>query len=88
MVWILEHQKRYEEAMTYCDKAIEINPNFFYTLSYKGKLLYDLGRFSEALVYYDKALKLSPDDRRALHFRNKIANKFEKLKKKPFPIKF
>jgi len=47
-----------------------------------------LGRFPEALIYYDKALKLSPKDRRAIYYRNKIANKFEKLKKKPFPIKF
>ena len=71
MVWLLEHEKQYGEALVYCNKALEFDPGYVYAISYKGKLLYLLGRYEDALACYDGALKLDPlPDRDLLSDKN------------------
>jgi tetratricopeptide (TPR) repeat protein len=84
MVWVLAHQKKHEAALIYCDKAIEIEPEYVYALSYKGLLLFECGKLDEALKYYDRALKIDPSNIRALHYKNKILGKIKKSKRPHF----
>jgi len=84
----LAHQKKYEAALIYCDKAIEIEPEYVYALSYKGYLLFECGEFNEALKYYNKALEVDPSNLRSLHYKNKTLDKIEKSKKTSFLNRF
>ena len=88
MVWCLEHSKKYEEALKFCDTALKINPNYVYALSYKGKLLFSLKRFSESLEYYEKALKIEPDNQTALFHKFKAEAELENRKKESLVKKF
>ncbi|EKE02771.1 MAG: hypothetical protein ACD_20C00335G0002 [uncultured bacterium] len=51
----------YAAAISYLNKAIEINPNFEY---YKdlGNIYFDLSRGEEAVECYKKVLEINPDD--------------------------
>ncbi len=84
MVWILEHQKNYDDALEYCEKALDINPNYVYAISYKGKLLLSLGRYKESLEYYEKALDLEPNNQTAIYHKNKVLEKLNESKKTYF----
>ena len=55
MVWILEHKQDYDAALRYCDKALEIDPDYVYALSYKGRILLYTEHYKDALEYYDKS---------------------------------
>ena len=72
MVWVLAHMKKYEDALPYCDKAIQIAPGYAYALSYKGKLLLELKKYEEALTYYNRALEIQPDNQTTIYHKNKI----------------
>ncbi|MHB1697495.1 MAG: tetratricopeptide repeat protein [bacterium] len=54
--------KQYSEALTYCDKAIEFNPNIADYWNDKGDALRKLSRDDEAIECYDKAIELKPDN--------------------------
>jgi tetratricopeptide (TPR) repeat protein len=84
MVWLLEHIKKYEEALSFCDKAIDVNPGYAYALSYKGKLLLELKKYEESLKYYNRALEIEPDNRTAIYHKNKVLWQIEKKKKGSF----
>ena len=66
----------------------EIEPEYVYALSYKGYLLFELGRVHEALEYYNKSLEIDPNNARALYYKSKILYKLEKGKKISFLNKF
>jgi tetratricopeptide (TPR) repeat protein len=51
---------RYEEAIQYYDKVLEIEPNDVYVLYNKGNAFYSLGNYTEAIQYFDKALEIEP----------------------------
>jgi tetratricopeptide (TPR) repeat protein len=70
--------------LIYCDKAIEIEPEYVYAISYKGYLFFERGDFEEALKYYNKALEIDPSNLRSLHYKNKTLDKIEKSKKTSF----
>src|SRR5688500_14405292 len=53
---------KYQEAITYYEKAIAINPNDTAALYNKGLALSLLGRNEEAIPYFDKTLTISPND--------------------------
>ena len=53
---------KYEEAIVYFDKALEINPDNVEALNNTGVALAKLGKYKEAIECYDKALKLAPGD--------------------------
>ena len=52
---------RYEEAITWFDKALSIDPRNFYSLSYKGAALGLLGRYEESINWIDKSLEVNPN---------------------------
>jgi tetratricopeptide (TPR) repeat protein len=52
---------RYEEAITWFDKALSIDPRNFYSLSYKGAALGLLGRYGESITWIDKSLEVNPN---------------------------
>ncbi len=48
---------RFDEAIKYYDKIIEINPSSKIALGYKAHALSKLKRYEEAFACYQKALK-------------------------------
>ncbi|MBW9223743.1 tetratricopeptide repeat protein [Methanothermococcus sp. SCGC AD-155-E23] len=58
---ILYEQGRYEEALEYFDKVLEINPNCADAWSRKGLTLARLGRYEEAIRCFDKSLSIRND---------------------------
>jgi len=49
---------RYDEALAFFDKAIEIKPDDHYAWYHRGNALYQLSRYDEALASYDKAIEI------------------------------
>jgi len=84
MVWFLEHSKKYDEALEYCEKALKINPNYVYAISYKGKLLLLLKKYEESLKCYNKALELEPTNQTAIFHRFKVQEKLDDMNKESF----
>ncbi|MFK8185858.1 MAG: tetratricopeptide repeat protein [Phormidesmis sp.] len=59
---IVFHQlKHYEDAIAAYDAALQLQPNFPFSLQGKGDALYELARYEEAITAYDAALSLQPD---------------------------
>jgi Flp pilus assembly protein TadD len=52
----------FEEALSYIDQAIIIQPNNPDLLNKKGVTLRGLGRYDEALECFNKSLQLDPRD--------------------------
>jgi tetratricopeptide (TPR) repeat protein len=61
--------KRYEEAITSYDKALEIKPDYHEAWNNRGIALRKLGRYEEAIASYDKALEIKPDFHQAWYNR-------------------
>ena len=57
---------RYEEAIKYYDKILEIDPEDQKALLNKGSVLKNLERYEEAIKYYDKILEIDPNNVKAL----------------------
>jgi tetratricopeptide (TPR) repeat protein len=53
---------KYNEAITYYDKALAINPNDVNALDYKGAALTKLGKYQDATTFLDKSLAINPKD--------------------------
>ncbi|HJR84952.1 MAG TPA: hypothetical protein VJ772_06235 [Nitrososphaeraceae archaeon] len=58
---------RYDEV-TWFDKALAINPNYFDSLSGKGNAIYDLSQYRHALTIYDKAFAIEPGNNDILKY--------------------
>jgi tetratricopeptide (TPR) repeat protein len=84
MVWFLEHSKKYNEALEYCEKALKINPDYVYAISYKGKLLLLLKKYEESLKWYNKAIELDPKNQTAIFHRYKVQGILDDMKKESF----
>ncbi len=63
----LFHQGNYTDAITYYDKALELNSTDTNVLYNKALALDNLGRVNEAITYYDKVLAISPNDTYSLN---------------------
>ena len=57
---------KYEEAIEWYDKALEIDSKYLHALIYKGLALKNLDKFEESIAWYDKALAIQPKDVSAL----------------------
>jgi tetratricopeptide (TPR) repeat protein len=53
---------RHAEALTACDRAVELEPDNAIAWSNEGAALSDLGRPAEALAAYDRAIELEPNN--------------------------
>lgn len=59
-------ENRYEEAIKYYDKILEINPNDEKALLNKGSVLIELDRIEEAIKYYERVIEINPNNVKAL----------------------
>ena len=59
-------EEKYEEAITYYDKALDTEPNSIEALQNKGVALYNSGKYKEAVTYFDKVLTFDPNNADAL----------------------
>jgi tetratricopeptide (TPR) repeat protein len=53
---------KHQEAISYYDKALAIEPNDLLALYGKGLALYELGKYDEAIASFDKALAIEPNN--------------------------
>ena len=56
----IKHNSRYEEALEYHNKAIELNPENPEYWRCKGNCLKELHRYEEAIICFDKSIELEP----------------------------
>ena len=57
--------EKYEEAISYFDQILHINPENIDALNNKGGALYKQGKYIESLSYFDRVLKIVPDNKSA-----------------------
>ena len=62
--FLMEVQKKYDEGLTYCEKACGLEPNNSYSHFWKGYVLFYLNRFDESIDEYLLSLKLNATDHR------------------------
>jgi Flp pilus assembly protein TadD len=55
--------ENYENALSFFDQALELEPNNPDILNLKGVALRSLGRYDEASECYNKSLELDPRDK-------------------------
>jgi len=64
---LADRTKRFQEALGYIKRALELRPNDFYILDSMGWVQYRLGHYAEAIRYLQQALALKPDPEVAAH---------------------
>lgn len=57
--------KKYEKAIEFYDKAINLNPKSKEALNNKGTALYYLGRYNLALKHFDEVINIDPYSKNA-----------------------
>ncbi len=57
---------KFEEALEYLQKAIELNPNFGRAYFSQGNNYFNLHRFEDALLSYEKAIEIDPVQKDAM----------------------
>src|SRR2546425_6155618 len=60
-------QGKYEDAIIYYDRALQINPTDLKVLYNKALSLESLGKYDKAIGYYDAVLTINPNDIDALN---------------------
>ena len=75
---VLVMLKRYDEAISCYDRALEIDPKNSGVLNNKGNALIILGRHDEANKYLDRALDLDPRNVNAWYNKGSIFNQSKK----------
>jgi len=69
---------QFEEAISWYDKALAINPEDVRTLYNKGIILHKLGRYEEAIFWYDEAISIDPTFIGALYNKKMAMEKIGK----------
>jgi tetratricopeptide (TPR) repeat protein len=72
---VLSKLKRYEEALSYFDQALELRPSYYSVLNNKGIALSKLENYEEAINCYNKVLRFDPK------YPHALSNKGETLRK-------
>lgn len=70
--------KKYEEALKYYDKAIEIYPNAELAYSFKGDLYLAQGKYEQAVDSYEKALQIDPTNALAWSGKARVLHTYGK----------
>jgi tetratricopeptide (TPR) repeat protein len=73
--WALIELGNYTQAISYLNKALEIDPKHIDALVFKGQSLYGLGNHTGAKYYFDNALKLDPGNELAKRTYNNLIKK-------------
>lgn len=74
---VMYQLKRYAEAISSYEKAIQLDPQYARSMYSQGLVLAELGRDREALTAYNNALELYPDWNEVKKSKQKILNKLE-----------
>ena len=69
---ILSNLKRFNEAVTCYNKALELDNKNKYAWNNKGSILKKMNKTQEALDCFNKALELDPDYERAKELREEL----------------
>ncbi len=64
---LADRTDRFDEALTFIQRAIELKPDDFYIIDSMGWVLYRFGRYAEAVEYLRRALSMSDDPEVAAH---------------------
>jgi len=71
---------KYQEAIPYFTRAIEMDPSFAFAWHDRGVCLRETGRDEEALKDFDKAVELLPNDEELIYSRGDLLKKIGILK--------
>lgn len=66
---MLHDNWKYEEAITACNRALALYPDFAEAYKTRGLARRKLGQIPEAIADYDEARRLQPEDAQIWHFR-------------------
>src|SRR3989338_1059102 len=72
--------ERYDEAISYYDQVLEIDPDDVVALTNKGLALRNLERYEEAISYYDRVLEIDPNDALVLNNKGVALNDLERYR--------
>ena len=67
----LYFEGKFLEAIKNFDKAIELDPEYSDSWSYRGLCYYELDENEEAIDNFDRVLDLNPNDARSFDYRSK-----------------
>ena len=59
---VLYDEEKFEEALKYIERALELNPNYNHALNTKANILDKLGKKEEAIIWYKKAAENKPEN--------------------------
>ena len=77
---LLENKKQYEEALTYFQQIIELNPDHAEAHFQIGKIFRTTGQFEKAITYYQNAINLKPDYSSAYYELGLVYLELKKIK--------
>ena len=63
---LLLQEEKFEKALSYLDKILEVQPNNVPILLNKGSVLIALDRSNESITYFDRLLKIEPNNIKGL----------------------
>jgi len=61
LAYAAEERGDWDEALAYCERAIQLDPGLADAHNYCGVVLEQLGRLEEAIAAYDEALRIAPE---------------------------
>ena len=64
---LADHTDRYQEALGYIQRALDLNPDSYFVLDSMGWIQYRLAHYQEAATYLRRALDMSSDSEIAAH---------------------
>jgi tetratricopeptide (TPR) repeat protein len=70
-------KKKFEKALEYYDKALDLETDNVIILNNKALVLCKLNRLENSLGYYNKTLKLDSDNEYALEGREEVLKKIK-----------
>src|SRR5688500_16391765 len=77
----LYNQQKYDEAIQYLDKALQIEPNNTNALINKGGALSNLEKYDETIQNFDKVLDIDPNNVDALYSKAYVSMINRNMKK-------